>query len=60
MSELSGAILQQKLDNIEASGAEVVTGTDVSCLMHIAGGLRRRGSAVQVRHIAEVLNDGNR
>ncbi len=58
MSDISGAILQKKLDNIQASGAEVITGTDVSCLMHIAGGLRRRGSAVQVKHIAEVLNDG--
>jgi hypothetical protein len=27
----------------------------VSCLMHIAGGLRRRGSQVQVKHLAEVL-----
>lgn len=59
MSDISGAILQSKLDNIEATGASVVVGTDVSCLMHIAGGLRRRGSAVRVKHIAEVLdNDG--
>ncbi len=55
MSNISGAILQRKLDNIEAGGADAVVGTDVSCLMHIAGGLRRRESKVQVKHLAEVL-----
>jgi L-lactate dehydrogenase complex protein LldE len=60
MSDISGAILQRKLDNIESTGAETVVGTDVSCLMHIAGGLRRRDSRVQVKHIAEVLNDADR
>jgi L-lactate dehydrogenase complex protein LldE len=57
MSDISGAILHQKLDNIESTNADVVVGTDVSCLMHIAGGLRRRNSAVQVKHIAEVLHN---
>jgi len=55
MGNISGAMLARKLDNIEASGADVVTGTDVSCLMQIAGGLRRRNSRVQVKHIAELL-----
>lgn len=55
MGDISGAILQRKLDNIEASGADTVVGGDVSCLMHIAGGLRRRGSQVRVKHLAEVL-----
>lgn len=52
---LSGAMLAAKLEAIEASGAEVVTATDTSCLMHIAGGLARRGSGVRALHIAEVL-----
>jgi L-lactate dehydrogenase complex protein LldE len=55
MGDISGAILQRKLDNIEATGADTVVGGDVSCLMHIAGGLRRRGSRVRVKHLAEVL-----
>jgi L-lactate dehydrogenase complex protein LldE len=57
MSGISGAMLDRKIDAIEASAARVVVATDVSCLMHIAGGLRRRGSAVRARHIAEVLAD---
>jgi L-lactate dehydrogenase complex protein LldE len=55
MGDISGAILARKLDNIEASGAEIITGTDVSCLMNIAGGLQRRGSRVRVKHLAELL-----
>ncbi len=52
---LSGAMLAAKLDAIEASEAEVVTATDASCLMHIAGGLARRDSRIRVLHLAEVL-----
>ncbi len=55
MPEVSAAILKSKLDAIEASGAEVVAGGDVSCLIHIGGGLRKRGSAVRVCHLAELL-----
>jgi len=55
MADISGALLGRKLDDIEASGAEIVVGTDVSCLMHIGGGLRRRRSAVRVSHLAEIL-----
>ncbi|MBI1882223.1 MAG: (Fe-S)-binding protein [Chloroflexi bacterium] len=58
MGNISGAILQRKLDNIEATGADTIVGGDVSCLMHIAGGLRRRGSRVRVKHLAEVLVEG--
>ncbi|MDR7452700.1 MAG: (Fe-S)-binding protein [Armatimonadota bacterium] len=54
-AELSAAMLETKLRAIEASGAEFVTATDVSCLMHIDGGLRRRRSAVGTIPIAEIL-----
>ena len=55
MGDISGAMLERKLDNVEASGADTLVGSDVSCLMHITGGLRRRGCPVKVKHIAEVL-----
>jgi len=55
MDAISGSMLDRKLEAIAATGARVVVGTDVSCLMHIGGGLHRRGSAVETRHIAEVL-----
>ena len=37
-------------------GAEVVTGGDMSCLMHMEGILRRQKSSVKVMHLAEILN----
>jgi L-lactate dehydrogenase complex protein LldE len=55
MGPLSGAMLDAKLEAIDRSGADVVVATDVSCLMHIGGGLHRRASRVRTRHIAEVL-----
>lgn len=39
-----------------AAGAEVITGTDTSCLMHLEGLLKRQKSNVRVMHIAEILN----
>jgi L-lactate dehydrogenase complex protein LldE len=53
--EVSTALMNTKLDRIEASGADVVIGVDVGCLMHLAGGLRRRGSSVRIQHVAELL-----
>lgn len=60
MPAVSAAIMNDKLDKIEASGANVLTGGDVSCLLHLQGGLRRRGSKIEVTHIAELLaGDGS-
>jgi L-lactate dehydrogenase complex protein LldE len=42
------------VDHVKA-GAEIVTGTDVSCLMHMDGLARRAGQKLSFRHVAEVL-----
>jgi L-lactate dehydrogenase complex protein LldE len=55
MSDISGAMLKRKLDSLEQSGAQTVAGCDVSCLLHLAGGLHRRGSKIETRHLAELL-----
>lgn len=57
MSEISGAMLDKKLNHVEESGANVLIAGDVGCIIHMKGGLRRRGSNIQVKHIAEILND---
>jgi L-lactate dehydrogenase complex protein LldE len=41
-------------DHVKA-GAEVITATDVSCLMHMEGLARRTGQPVRFAHVAEVL-----
>ena len=40
---------------IRASGAGTLLAGDLGCLMNMAGKLKREGSAVEVRHVAEVL-----
>ena len=40
------------------NGAEVITSSDLSCLMHMEGLINRRKSGVKVMHIAEILNSG--
>ena len=54
-ADVSAAMLDEKLAAIAASGAANVCACDSSCLMHIGGGLRRRGSVVRPVHLAEVL-----
>ena len=59
MSDISSAMLARKLDCIEHCGASTIAVTDVSCAMHMAGGLHRRGSPVTVRHVADLLDPGD-
>jgi len=53
--DISGRIVDDKVAAIEKTGADVLLGGDLGCLMNVAGRLQRRGSKVQVRHLAEVL-----
>lgn len=54
-SDISNSIVSKKMANIEASGADLLLAGDMGCLMNMAGKLSREGSAVEVRHVAEVL-----
>ena len=58
--EISVHIVQEKVQNIEQTKADALLGGDLGCLMNIAGLLRRRGSRIQVLHVAEVLSDRGR
>ncbi len=53
--EVSRMILEDKVRNIQATGAEAVVACDTGCLTNIGGGLRRAGSAVKALHLVEVL-----
>ncbi|WP_421692747.1 (Fe-S)-binding protein [Aestuariivirga sp.] len=52
---ISDKMLEKKLRNIEATGADTLIAGDLGCLMNMAGKLKRVGSPVKVRHVAEVL-----
>jgi len=63
----SEAMLADKIQDVRSSDAEVLTGVDNSCLMHIAGGMHRLGilgangeksgpgERIRVMHLAEIL-----
>jgi L-lactate dehydrogenase complex protein LldE len=53
--DISNAIVETKTKNIAASGASTLLAGDLGCLMNMAGKLKREGSKVEVRHVAEVL-----
>lgn len=48
---------EDRLDDHEQAGAELVTGTDVSCLMHLEGLARRRGRKLRFAHVSEILDE---
>ena len=54
-SDTSTAMLADKMTNIIASGAEVCSAGDSSCLLHIGGGLSRIRSGARTVHLAEIL-----
>lgn len=56
LPEVSTAILDKKLANVEATGAGCVVACDAGCLMQMSGRLRRRNSPVRAVHLAEVLD----
>ena len=58
MPVISSAMVDDKVDHVLATGAALLLGLDMSCLMNIDGRLRRRGANVRVKHLAEVLAEG--
>lgn len=53
--EISTRMVSNKTADIERTGANLLAAGDLGCLLNMAGRLKRQGSSVQVRHIAEVL-----
>jgi len=58
--ETSAAMATDKTAAVLASGAEVLTAVDSSCLMHLGGSLSRQRSGLRTMHLAEILaSDGS-
>jgi L-lactate dehydrogenase complex protein LldE len=58
MSDISGAMVEEKVQHVLETEAEVLVGMDMGCLMNIGGRLRYEGKPVRVMHIAELLYEG--
>jgi len=53
--QMSNRILQEKLDDLLATRADVVAVANPGCQMQLEAGLRKRGSAMKVEHVSELL-----
>lgn len=58
MAAVSGAMLQRKINNIDAAPTDAILVGDVSCLAHMNAGLQKQGKPPRVRHVADVLAEG--
>ena len=56
-ADISASMMDRKLTAIQASGAERLVSCDLGCLLHLEGGLRRRGAAIKVQHLAELVDE---
>ncbi|MFT9850516.1 (Fe-S)-binding protein [Aneurinibacillus sp. REN35] len=58
MSDISGAMVEEKAQHVVETQAEVLVGMDMGCLMNIGGRLHYEGKPVRVMHLAELLYEG--
>ena len=56
MGDISKQMVDEKIQHIEETEADIIIGSDAGCLMNIGGRINRVGHPVKVMHIAEVLN----
>ncbi|MEL6590909.1 MAG: (Fe-S)-binding protein, partial [Bacteroidota bacterium] len=47
---------QDRLGDHQSANVEIVTGGDMSCLMHLQGIAKREERPLRFMHIAEILN----
>lgn len=58
-ADVSGAMLEEKLQYLKKTQAEICVACDNSCLMHLQGALHRQHGTMRTRHIAEILASDN-
>jgi L-lactate dehydrogenase complex protein LldE len=58
-ADISSHMLERKLEQIVRSGAERVVSCDLGCLLHLGGGLHRRGASIKAQHLAELLDEAS-
>jgi len=58
MPEISAAMVTDKVEAVAATGADILVGSDSSCIMNIGGRMAREGRPIRVMHTAELLWEG--
>lgn len=55
---ISTAMAEQKIQNAMDTGAEYVTSTDISCLMHLEGYINKHHLPLKTIHLVDILASG--
>ncbi len=55
---ISSAMVRNKVDSALQTQADYIISTDISCLMHIEGYIKKKHLPIQTKHIADVLAEG--
>jgi L-lactate dehydrogenase complex protein LldE len=53
--EISERMADDKIADAQSTGADMLIGGDLGCLLHLAGRMERTGARLRVRHVAEIL-----
>ena len=56
MVPISEQMVDEKVRHVEESGADILIAADGGCMMNINGRITRKGKAIEVKHIAQILN----
>lgn len=55
---ISSGMAEQRIDTVLETGAEILVSTDLSCLMHMDGMIRKKQHNIKIMHLADVLASG--
>jgi L-lactate dehydrogenase complex protein LldE len=55
---LAEAIALDKIESALATGAEIISGCEISCLIHLEGYARKTGARIRTVHLADILANG--
>jgi L-lactate dehydrogenase complex protein LldE len=53
--DISARMADDKIADVVGTGAEMLVGGDLGCLLHLSGRMARQGQKIAVRHAAEVM-----
>ena len=56
-ADISGAMVRDKVECIQATGANVLVCNDGGCAMNIEGACRRMGVDVELKHVIQIIDD---
>lgn len=59
-NDMSMALLEKKMANVNATGAEVICSANPGCLLQLRAGAKFHGTGQRVMHVVEVLDEAYR